>query len=105
MMAREYSDSSLAVKTKWNMEAEYIQSCNCDWGCPCNFDALPTHGSSEALVAYRANREKFRDTKLHARVFAEGLWRTKAIHDGTGIVDLHTAETPSANKRNPYDHN
>lgn len=67
------------------MEAEYIQSCNCDWGCPCNFDALPTHGNCEALVAYRVKRGKFGDTKLDGVVFAEGLWWPKAIHEGDGM--------------------
>ena len=88
MTVGKYSDSSLSVKTKWNMEAEYIQSCNCDWGCPCNFDALPTHGSCEALVAYRVKKGKFGETKLDGVVFAEGLWWPKAIHEGNGIGAL-----------------
>jgi hypothetical protein len=77
------------------MEAEYIQSCNCDWGCPCNFDALPTHGNCEALVAYRVKRGKFGDTKLDGVVFAEGLWWPKAIHEeifsgkhGGGVFEI-----------------
>src|SRR3989442_510318 len=40
------------LPTKWNFEAEYIQSCNCAWGCPCNFDPLPTTGNCEALVSW-----------------------------------------------------
>src|SRR4030067_1055394 len=38
---------------KWNFEAEFIQSCNCDYGCPCNFNGYPTHGNCHALNAYR----------------------------------------------------
>src|SRR5262245_10832602 len=25
--------------TKWNFEADFFTACNCDWGCPCNFNA------------------------------------------------------------------
>jgi hypothetical protein len=30
--------------TKWSFEADYFTACNCDWGCPCNFNARPTEG-------------------------------------------------------------
>src|SRR6266852_4007724 len=33
--------------TNWEYDAEYIQPCNCDWGCPCNVGAKPTHGFCE----------------------------------------------------------
>src|SRR5713101_6842604 len=81
------------------MEAEYIQSCNCDWGCPCNFDALPTHGSCEALVAYRVKKGKFGDTKLDGVVFAEGLWWPKAIHEGNGVGALYIDENTTPEQR------
>jgi hypothetical protein len=29
---------------KWSFEADYFTACNCDWGCPCNFNARPTEG-------------------------------------------------------------
>ena len=30
------------AKVKWTMEADYLQACNCDYGCPCEFQAPPT---------------------------------------------------------------
>ena len=35
------------MATKWTYTAEMINACNCDWGCPCNFNAKPTNGSCE----------------------------------------------------------
>ena len=32
---------------KWRYTADYMVSCNCDYGCPCNFNALPTTGKCE----------------------------------------------------------
>ncbi|TLZ76035.1 MAG: DUF1326 domain-containing protein, partial [Methanobacteriota archaeon] len=66
------------MPTKWNFEAEYIQSCNCAWGCPCNFDALPTTGSCEALVSWHIKKGTFGTTKLDGTTFAWGLWWPRA---------------------------
>ncbi|MDQ3970872.1 MAG: DUF1326 domain-containing protein, partial [Thermoproteota archaeon] len=29
------------------MHAYFLDACNCDWGCPCQFNANPTHGNCE----------------------------------------------------------
>lgn len=80
---------------KWYMETEYLQSCNCDYGCPCNFNALPTYGNCEALVAYKVRKGNFGDTKLDGVTFAWGLWWPKAIHMGNGIGKLYVDKKAS----------
>lgn len=80
------SDTS---STQWQMEAEYLQSCNCDYGCPCNFNSLPTYGNCEALVAYKIRKGNFGNIKLDNVTFAWGLWWPKAIHLGNGIGKLY----------------
>ncbi len=79
----------MAAKTKWSMEVEYIQSCNCAYGCPCNFNALPTPGNCEALVGYRIKTGHFNGTKLDRAKVAWGLWWPKAIHQGNGVARLY----------------
>ena len=32
------------------------KNCNCSYGCPCQFNALPTHGFCEAAVALEMNK-------------------------------------------------
>ena len=32
------------------MKADYVETCNCDFGCPCNFNGFPTYGYCRALV-------------------------------------------------------
>ena len=78
---------------QWKMEVEYLQSCNCDYGCPCNFNALPTYSNCEALLAYRIRNGNFEDTKLDGVIFAWGLWWPKAIHMGEGIGALYVNDT------------
>jgi hypothetical protein len=72
------------MPTKWNFEAEYIQSCNCAWGCPCNFNALPTTGNCEALISWHIRKGTFGSTKLDGVTFAWGLSWPRAIHMGGG---------------------
>ncbi len=84
------------MATKWNFEAENIQSCNCDYGCPCNFNGYPSHGNCEALVGYRIRKGSFGTTKLDGVTFALGAWWPKAIHEGNGIGRYYI--DPSATK-------
>jgi len=58
---------------QWMMETEYIQSCNCAYGCPCNFNALPTYGNCEALLGYRVRKGNFGNTKLDDVKFCLGI--------------------------------
>jgi hypothetical protein len=37
------------TKTRWSIHAYYLDACNCDWGCPCQFNAKPTHGNCDGL--------------------------------------------------------
>ena len=48
----------------WRMRGAEITSCNCDWGCPCQFNALPTHGDCRAVVAMRIDEGHFGDVPL-----------------------------------------
>jgi hypothetical protein len=40
------------ITTKWQLHAYYLDSCNCDWGCPCQFNAKPTHGNCEGVSGF-----------------------------------------------------
>jgi hypothetical protein len=35
---------------KWHLKGRNFSHCNCSYGCPCQFNALPTHGNCEAVV-------------------------------------------------------
>lgn len=81
--------STIPSTTDWSFEAEYIQSCNCDYGCPCNFNALPTRGNCEALVAWHIRTGELGGTKLDGVKFAWGLSWPQAIHMGNGTSRLY----------------
>ena len=39
-------------KPAWKVHAYFLDACNCDWGCPCQFNAKPTHGNCEGVAGY-----------------------------------------------------
>jgi hypothetical protein len=39
----------IKIKSEWKMHVYYLDACNCDWGCPCQFNAKPTHRNCEGL--------------------------------------------------------
>lgn len=82
--------------TRWEFEAEYLQSCNCDYGCPCNFNGQPTYDNCEALVAYRIRKGHFGKTKLDGVTFVLALWWPGAIHRGNGISRTYVDEGANA---------
>ena len=68
----------------WRLEGEWIKNCNCAFGCPCDFNALPTHGSCKGMVAMRISKGHFEDTKLDGLVFAATVDFPGALHEGNG---------------------
>jgi hypothetical protein len=48
----------------WYIEADSFGNCNCDWGCPCQFESLPTHGNCRGFEAFRITRGHFGDVRL-----------------------------------------
>jgi hypothetical protein len=84
------------AKTPWRILADEATTCNCAWGCPCQFNALPTHGRCEALVGVRIREGRYGDTKLDGLAFALAYWWPGAIHEGNGIgqVAIDERATP-----------
>ena len=68
----------------WSIRGPEIANCNCDWGCPCQFNALPTHGDCRAMTAVRIDEGHFGDVDLSGIAFCGMFAWPKAIHEGNG---------------------
>lgn len=79
---------SSGPKTPWRISGDEVGSCNCAWGCPCQFNALPTHGRCEGLAGCHIREGYFGSTRLDGVRFAQLLWWPGAIHEGNGIRQL-----------------
>ncbi len=52
------------MSDKWMIRGREYGNCNCDWGCPCQFSALSTHGKCEAIVGGIIEEGYFNETRL-----------------------------------------
>ena len=52
------------TKIKWRIAGEEVGNCNCSWGCPCQFNALPTNQDCAALIACQISDGYFGDIRL-----------------------------------------
>jgi hypothetical protein len=68
----------------WSIKGEEISACNCSWGCPCQFNALPTSGNCRAAVAVRIDEGHFGDVRLDGLKFVGMFAWPGAIHEGHG---------------------
>lgn len=85
--------------TKWSFEADFLQACNCDYGCPCEFSAPPTRGFCEGTGAWRIIRGSYGDVPLDGLGVAFAAHWPKAIHEGNGTLALFVDERASAAQR------
>jgi hypothetical protein len=84
---------------KWFFDADYLQACNCDYGCPCEFSAPPTMGFCDGLGVWRIERGKFGDLSLDGLGLGFAARWPKAIHEGHGTVCLFVDEKASEEQR------
>ena len=68
----------------WMIKGPEIGTCNCDWGCPCQFNALPTRGNCRAVVGIRVDEGHFGDVRLDGLKAVAILAWPGAIHEGHG---------------------
>jgi len=69
---------------KWTIKGREFMQCNCAYGCPCQFNALPTHGDCRAIVAFQIDEGYHGDTRLDDLQFAMIAAWPGAIHEGNG---------------------
>lgn len=87
------------AKVKWEIEADYLQACNCDYGCPCEFQAPPTQGFCKGIGAYHINRGRYGDLSLDGLGLAYVVDFPGAIHEGKGTGLIFVDEKANAPQR------
>lgn len=84
----------------WEIKGLSLNTCNCDWGCPCQFNARPTHGHCRAAIAARIDAGHFGEERLDGVHFAGLFAWPGAIHEGGGemqpILDERASEAQRA---------
>lgn len=85
--------------TEWSIQGPELANCNCAFGCPCQFSALPTYGTCEAAVGMIINNGHHGDTVLDGlRTAAVFKW-PGAVHEGNCEMQLIIDENANADQR------
>ena len=83
----------------WQITTDYVETCNRDYGCPCNFSGFPTYGFCRAIVLYHIKDGYYGNTSLkNLDVVYVASW-PKAIHDGDGTVQIYVSKRADEKQR------
>jgi hypothetical protein len=80
---------------KWSYTGDWVTSCNCDWGCPCNFNSMPTKGHCEGVVALKIKEGNYGKTSLNGVNVVIAVWWPGAIHQGNGVAQIYIDDKAS----------
>ena len=85
--------------TDWEVHGRLFSHCSCAYGCPCQFNALPTHGYCRAVVFVQIDKGSFGNTRLDGLNMAFAVAWPGAVHEGRGnlqpIIDERATEAQS----------
>jgi hypothetical protein len=74
------------VGETWSIKGAWFKNCNCDPGCPCDFNQDPTHGHCEGMIAMRIDEGRYGDVPLDGLKFAGAAWWPGRIDEGNGHI-------------------
>lgn len=83
----------------WSIRGIHFANCNCDFGCPCQFNALPSHGDCRAVVAWKIDEGHWGDVRLDGLVAFNTYAWPGAVHDGNGELQSVIDERANEDQR------
>jgi hypothetical protein len=84
---------------RWMIRGVEYANCNCNPGCPCQFNSPTTHGHCEALGAGQIDEGWFNDTRLDGLRFVMLLQWPGEIAEGNGRQQMIIDERADAAQR------
>ena len=84
---------------EWALKGKEFANCNCSYGCPCQFNDLPTHGNCRAAAGFQFDEGYFGNVKLDG-LRAAGLYSWPGpVHEGNGTMQLIIDARANARQR------
>lgn len=83
----------------WRVDGNVLIACNCDWGCPCNFNARPSHGYCEGGWIWSIERGHVEDISVDGLGIALFAQWPGAIHEGGGRAVCYIDDRANAAQR------
>jgi len=83
------------VKTKMESTCILSRCVYCDWGCPCQFNAKPTHGNCDGVAGYHIVSGIYgTNVKLDGLNMALIASWPGPIHEGHGTASFYIDNRP-----------
>ena len=86
--------------TPWEIHTVVVANCNCAYGCPCQFDALPTYGTCEAADGFQIEKGFYGGVSLEGLSAGMLAKWPGPIHEGNGERLLIIDDQATAEQRN-----
>ena len=83
----------------WRVEGDVLIACNCDFGCPCNFNARPSRGFCEGGWIWLIETGRVDDVALDGLAIALFAKWPGAIHEGGGRAACYIDRRADATQR------
>ncbi len=87
------------MATRWHIHGDYVLACNCDYGCPCNFNARPTMGFCQGAVGFKVSDGAYGDVRLDGLEAVLAVKWPGAIHEGNGVAAIFIDKNASPPQR------
>ena len=85
--------------TDWSIDGPQYATCNCAWGCPCQFNSPRTDGTCDTVLGMRLDRGHFGTTRLDGLCFVCTYSWPGAIHEGNGTQQVFIDGRADADQR------
>ena len=86
--------------TPWEIHAVLVANCNCAYGCPCQFDALPTYDTCEAADGFQIVKGFYGEVSLDGLSAGMLAKWPGPIHEGNGERLIIIDDQASIEQRN-----
>jgi hypothetical protein len=83
----------------WELKGTVLVACNCDYGCPCNFNAPPSTGDCEGGWVWHVEEGRYGDVDLDGLTLALFADWPGAIHEGNGKAVVYYDERANERQR------
>ncbi|MGH2785571.1 MAG: DUF1326 domain-containing protein [Actinomycetota bacterium] len=87
----------------WRLNGTVLIACNCDWGCPCNNNARPTHGFCEGGWTWVTDEGRIGDVPIDGLAVSVYAKWPGAIHEGNGTAIAFTDDRADDTQREALD--
>lgn len=83
----------------WSWKADYLETCNCAYGCSCNLTMIPTDGTCQAIDTWWIREGSYGEVKLDGLGLALIVRWPNPIHHGNGNAVVYIDERADESQR------